>query len=381
MVQAKHAQHVGSLLRPPGVIEGFMRPMSGQQLSDEERQRLRVEIDEARRANVRELARLGFDASGGEADRLLYLGVLPQLFRPGTFSFAPDAATDLTWHDEEGRITRPEVTALKSAGIVGPLEPSGYHMLDSERFVLDEAGRLGDGVTTMVTIPSASHLAFGFRPGRTDRFHTFEQLFEVATPVLAAEAEALARAGFDVVQVDDPVSLQMGDPTIRAKVRDTGFDPDALLEHALRSDNQVMAAARSGGALSAVHLCNGNALSHRLADSGWDPIAPALFPNIAADLIKIEALDYMLDGWAALELVDPNTMVVLGLVSSKDPALEDPATVRRRIEDAAQHHPLENLALSPQCGFASHVLGNVLTIDDQWRKLELIRQIADEIWN
>ena len=377
----KHFQHVGSLLRPSGVVDGFMRPLVGQRLSEEQRQQLRTEIDQTRRANIEELARLGFDVSGGEADRLLYLGVLWQLFRPEAFSYEPDAVRDLTWHDDEGRVSRAEVMALKSAGIVGPLEPSGYHMLESEQFVLDEALRLGGAVTTMVTMPSASHLAFSYRPGRTDRFHTLQQIFQAATPVLAAEAQALAEAGFDIVQVDDPVSLQMGDPTVRAGLRDDGIDADLVLDLASDSNNQVLAAARRGGAVTAQHLCNGNALSHRLADTGWAPIAPKVFPNTAADIIKIEALDYMPEGWNTLELVDPGTMVVLGLISSKDPTPEDPAAVRSRVEAAARYHPLQHLALSPQCGFASHVLGNLITPDDQWRKLRLVRQIADEIWN
>jgi 5-methyltetrahydropteroyltriglutamate--homocysteine methyltransferase len=159
------------------------------------------------------------------------------------------------------------------------------------------------------------------------------------------------------------------------------IDPDVLLDESIRADNACFNAARRPGLTLAIHLCRGNNRSHWYAEGGYDAIAEKLFGTLAVDRFLLEYDDERSGTFEPLRFVPRGKIVVLGLISSKLPKLEDANQVIERINEAARHVPLENLALSPQCGFASTMEGNLLTEEDQWAKLQLVVNTARRVWN
>jgi 5-methyltetrahydropteroyltriglutamate--homocysteine methyltransferase len=234
-----------------------------------------------------------------------------------------------------------------------------------------------------ITLPSATQFpAIAYKRGISDRAYggPSEFLWDVVK-ILKAEVRALADAGVSYVQIDAPRYSYYMDPKWRDWIRtEMGQEPDAALDEAVRADNACLEGARRPGVTLAIHLCRGNNRSHWYAEGGYDPIAEKLFTSLQVDRFLLEYDDARSGTFEPLRFVPRGKAVVLGLVSSKVPALESAAAIRQRIEAAARHVPLENLALSPQCGFASTMEGNLLTEADQWAKLGLVVKVAREIW-
>jgi 5-methyltetrahydropteroyltriglutamate--homocysteine methyltransferase len=153
-----------------------------------------------------------------------------------------------------------------------------------------------------------------------------------------------------------------------------------MLTASLQADNACFAAARPAGVTLAIHLCRGNNRSHWYAEGGYDAIAERLFHELAVDRFLLEYDDERSGTFEPLRLVPKGKVVVLGLVSSKRPQLESKEDLLRRIHEAARFLPLDQLALSPQCGFASTMEGNLLTEEEQWAKLQLVVDVAREVW-
>jgi len=158
------------------------------------------------------------------------------------------------------------------------------------------------------------------------------------------------------------------------------IEPEALLDESIRADNACFEAARRPGVTLAMHLCRGNNRSHWYAEGGYDSIAEKLFNTMGVDRFLLEYDDARSGSFEPLRFVPPGKTVVLGLISSKRPDLESPDVVARRIDDASKYVPLDNLALSPQCGFGSTAEGNLLTEDEQWAKLRLVVGTARKVW-
>jgi 5-methyltetrahydropteroyltriglutamate--homocysteine methyltransferase len=157
-------------------------------------------------------------------------------------------------------------------------------------------------------------------------------------------------------------------------------DPERALDEAIRADNASLEGARRPGVLVGIHLCRGNNRSQWYAEGGYDPIAERIFNELAVDVFLLEYDSERAGTFEPLRFVPRDTGVVLGLVSSKLPQLESEDGLLRRIDEASRFVPLENLALSPQCGFASSLEGNLLTEDEQWRKLKLVADTARRVW-
>jgi 5-methyltetrahydropteroyltriglutamate--homocysteine methyltransferase len=160
-----------------------------------------------------------------------------------------------------------------------------------------------------------------------------------------------------------------------------GMDPEEALDEAIRADNACLEGARRAGVIIAMHLCRGNNRSQWYAEGGYDPIAEKLFTSLDVDAFLLEYESERAGTFEPLRFVPPDKAVVLGLVSSKQPDLESKDRLLKRIDEASRFIPLERLALSPQCGFASVAGGNLLTEDDQWRKLDLVVATAHKMWN
>jgi 5-methyltetrahydropteroyltriglutamate--homocysteine methyltransferase len=201
-------------------------------------------------------------------------------------------------------------------------------------------------------------------------------------PILKAEIAALVNEGVKYIQIDAPRYSYYIDPKWRNYVREEmGMDPDQALDEAISADNACLEGLRREGVTLAIHLCRGNNRSHWYAEGGYDPIAEKLFSRLNVDLFLLEYESERAGTFEPLRFVPDDKGVVLGLVSSKLPEPEPQDQLARRIEEAARYVPLENLALSPQCGFASSMEGNLLSEEEQWRKLRLVVETAHKVWD
>jgi 5-methyltetrahydropteroyltriglutamate--homocysteine methyltransferase len=234
-----------------------------------------------------------------------------------------------------------------------------------------------------VTLPSATQFpAIAYKRGISDRIYpTASEFLWDVVKILKGEVHALVDEGVSYIQIDAPRYSYYMDPKWREWIRtEMGQDPEAALDEAVRADNACLEGARRPGVTVAIHLCRGNNRSHWYAEGGYDAIAEKLFTSLQVDRFLLEYDDARSGTFEPLRLVPRGKAVVLGLVSSKLPALESAADLRQRIESAARYVPLDSLALSPQCGFASTMEGNLLTEADQWAKLGLVTRVAREVW-
>jgi 5-methyltetrahydropteroyltriglutamate--homocysteine methyltransferase len=234
-----------------------------------------------------------------------------------------------------------------------------------------------------MTLPGVmTRAATWYRPGITDRFYpTRDDLVYEIAGMLRNEVRALIEEGVSYIQLDSlRYVIQLSDEPTRQRLIASGEDVEALLDETIAVDNFVLQEARGAGATIALHMCRGNNRSAWRSQGGYEAIAEKAFSQLHVDRFLLEYDTERAGGFEPLRFVPNDKMVVLGLISSKDPRLESQDVLRRRIDEAARYVPLENLALSPQCGFASTAPGNQLTHDEQRRKLELVVETARQVW-
>jgi 5-methyltetrahydropteroyltriglutamate--homocysteine methyltransferase len=235
-----------------------------------------------------------------------------------------------------------------------------------------------------MTLPSATQFpAISYKRGVTDKVYPgHSALLWGIVEIMKKELARLAAEGVAYIQIDAPRYSYYMDPKWRDWIRtEMNSDPDTLLDEAIRADNACFAAARKPGVTLAIHLCRGNNRSHWYAEGGYDAIAEKLFTTMDVDRFLLEYDDERSGTFGPLRFIPRNKTVVLGLVSSKRPELENGDQLVERINEAARHFPLENMALSPQCGFASTMEGNLLTENEQWAKLHLVADTARRVWS
>jgi 5-methyltetrahydropteroyltriglutamate--homocysteine methyltransferase len=199
--------------------------------------------------------------------------------------------------------------------------------------------------------------------------------------VVAIERQMIAQlveAGCRYVQTDAPSYTAYVDPPSLEQMRARGEDPDANLQRSIAADNAILAGF--DGVTFGIHICRGNQRSMWHREGAYDAVAERLFASLRHRRLLLEYDTERAGSFEPLRFVPKNTLVVLGLVSTKVPRLEIADDLKRRIDEAARFHPLERLAISPQCGFASDIVGNLLSEDDQWRKLELVASVARDVW-
>ena len=234
-----------------------------------------------------------------------------------------------------------------------------------------------------ITLPTANQFpAIYYKRGITDKVYpTHSALLWDIVPVIKSEIQALVNEGVRYVQIDAPRYSYYIDPKWRNYIKnEMGLEPDQALDEAVRADNACLEGARRAGVILAIHLCRGNNRSQWYAEGGYDAIAEKLFGQLQVDAFLLEYESERAGSFEPLRFVPRGKTVVLGLVSSKLPQLESQDRLVRRIEEASKYVPLENLALSPQCGFASTMEGNLLSEDDQWAKLRLVVETARQVW-
>ncbi len=356
------ADQVGSLLRPAEIRQARARLERGEIDTEE----LRTVEDRCIREAVARQESLGLQVvTDGE-------------YRRGWWN-----------HDFLGKIDGVEIEldrkSYKFAGSDDPrytpkvrrkLRRTRPMMLDHFRYLSSVARN-----TPKFTMPSPSILYH--RGGRVaidrEAYPDLDQLWSDVGRVYREEIRDLAAAGCTYLQIDDTSFSFLCDEKFRASCRARGDDPDELPHMYARAVNAAIA-DRPPGMTIVMHTCRGNWKSTWLAEGGYDPVAQAVFKETNVDGWFLEYDSERSGNFEPLRFVPWGKKVVLGLVSTKTPALENKDELRRRIDQAARYVPLENLCVSPQCGFASSHHGNLITEDDQWRKLQLVVEVAREVW-
>jgi 5-methyltetrahydropteroyltriglutamate--homocysteine methyltransferase len=364
---AYRADHVGSLLRAPEILEARSAHVPAEQLrAIEDRHVDRV------LARQRELGFTLF--TDGELRRSNFMSDFTDAVEG--FDLAEGVARQ--WdEDRKGAATATAVSSIP--GIVSaPLRqrrPLTGHELPYLR-------AHAPGPIKM-TLPSATQFpAISFKYGITDKVYRDPfALLDAVTAIMTDDLKRLAGGGVSYLQIDAPRYSYFLDPKWCAWMKtELRVDTEAMLTASLRADNACFAAARQPGVTLAIHLCRGNNQSHWYAEGGYESIAERLFHELAVDRFLLEYDDERSGNFAPLKLVPKGKTVVLGLISSKRAELERREDLLRRIDEASKFLPLEQLALSPQCGFASTMEGNRLTEEDQWAKLKLVVDTAREVW-
>ena len=362
------ADHVGSLLRPPELKRARMDPQTT-------REQLKALED-----------RLILDALQWQKDAGLHIFTDGEFRRSGFMGdfydsvegFDEKAEIARTWKDGSSAGSRPK----SLAGIVVEKIRQTKRLSSHEVLFLKQHSP-GD---IKITLPTANQFpAIVFKKGMTERaYETRSELLWDIVPIIRSEITALVNDGVRYIQIDAPRYSYYIDPKWRSYVRvEMGMDPDQALDEAIRADNASLEEARriAGSDVTfAIHLCRGNHQSHWYAEGGYDPIAEKLFNTLNVDLFLLEYESERAGTFEPLRFVPANKGVVLGLVSSKVPQLESQDELIRRIHEAEEYVPLNNLALSPQCGFASSLEGNLLTEEDQRNKLRLVVKTAAVVW-
>jgi len=357
------ADHVGSFLRPAELLEA--------RAAGADPERLRAIED---RHIVRVLARqqeLGFDVfTDGELRRRNFMSD----FIDAVEGFDLGDAVSRSWKSGGTGVAVSSVTGVVTAKLRQLRRLTGHEL----PFLRSHS----PGAIKM-TLPTANQFpAISFKRGITDAsYPNHSALLWDIVPIMKAEISALVSDGISYLQIDAPRYSYYIDPKWCTYIKtEMGVEPDAALDEAIRADNTSLEGTRRSGVTLAIHLCRGNNRSQWYAEGGYDPIAEKLFSTLQVDRFLLEYDDERSGTFEPLRFVPRGKTVVLGLVSSKRPQLEGKRGLIRRIEQAARYVPLEHLALSPQCGFASTMEGNLLTEDDQWAKLQLVVETANEVW-
>ena len=365
--QRYRADQVGSFLRPKELIEarGAGNP-----------ERLREIEDQAILRVLAKQKELGFEIfTDGEFRRSNFMGDFTEAVEGIDYS----EGLARSWKTQ-GEDQRPPDTRMGPVRGIVVAKLRQIRPLTGHELPFMKKHSPGD---IKMTLPSATQFpAITFKHGVTDKFYKDHSalLWEIVE-IIKAEVAKLADEGVKYVQIDAPRYSYYMDPKWRQWIREyMRVEPDVALEDAIKADNACFQAARRPGITLGIHLCRGNSRSHWYAEGGYDPIAEKLFGTMDVDRFLLEYEDARSGTFEPLRFVPKGKIVVLGLISSKVAQIENGDEIVKRIHEAAKYVPLENLALSPQCGFASTLEGNLLSEDEQWAKLRLVVETARRVW-
>jgi 5-methyltetrahydropteroyltriglutamate--homocysteine methyltransferase len=361
------ADHVGSLLRPPALLRA-REEHAGGRISAEE---LRAAEDDAIADVVRMQEEVGLQsATDGEFRRTSWH--MDYIYQLGGITKAEENLTV--------RFTNPE----------GDIEFTSAALQVSDKVRLthtifgDHFRALEELVTTArpkLTIPSPNMVHYRGGPAAIDPsvYPDVEEFWSDLAGAYADEVARLGELGCTYLQFDDTSLAYLNDPRQREMVAQRGDDAEHLHLRYIKQINQALIRKPAGMTVT-THMCRGNFRSSWAAEGGYDFVAEALFTELGVDGFFLEYDDARSGGFEPLRFVPKGKMVVLGLVTTKRGELESPDQLKRRIDEASKFVPLEQLCLSPQCGFSSTVEGNVLTYEQEVAKLRLIVETARDVW-
>jgi len=347
------AEHIGSLLRPKKLLED------------------RAREDECILEAIRWQESLGLKVvTDGEFRRESWrLGFVSKV---AGFARADAVGNVDLQRDDAGNVMR-----IGSAPVaVTRIRRTGPIVADEVAFSLRNTKR-----TVKATIPAPSYLHYPRGRNCVDRdvYPELEQFFADVVDVYVQELHALHAAGGRYLQIDEVAQTLLCDQKLRDAVRARGDDAEKLIDLYIDLINRVVR-ERPAGMTVGVHMCRGNAMGRWVAEGGYERIAEKSFSRLDVDAFFLEFDTERAGGFEPLRFVPKGKRVVLGLVSTKTPALEDKNALKRRIDAAARFVPLENLSISPQCGFASHEKGSALGFAEQEAKMRLVVDLATEVW-
>ena len=364
-----HSDHVGSLLRPPELLgaredlaAGRIAPADFKQIEDRAVDAV-VSLQEAAGIEV---------VTDGEMRRLSFQSQMTEAV-DGFGRWDLDAFLWGEWHGVEGaedwRRERPV-----ELGVVGKLVRKRH--LSVEEFVYLRGRTRG---IPKITLPSPGLFVNFWSPELSrDAYPTLDGFLADVVQILREEVEELVRLGVVYIQIDAPHYPLLLDPKTRAFYESRGWTPAQYLDLGIALDNAVM--SDTPGVTFGFHLCRGNQNNRWLVEGDYEAIARPIFQDIRAHRLLLEYDDARSGSFAPLAHVPDDRMVVLGLVSTKRAALEDPDVLNRRIDEAARYMDKARLALSPQCGFATSIVGNDLSVADEAAKLRLVAETAARVW-
>ncbi len=368
------ADQVGSLLRPQKLKDARERLLgpqtADQNLGPHNDAELRAVEDACIRDVIAMQERVGLRAvTDGEFRRRSWW---LELVMNWGLSADRSGTTEMTWRNQGGA-----EQAFSRLWINAPIRWRESPIVRAFAFLKANTRRV-----PKVTMPApiVLHMFAGGDKGvRQGHYKDLDQFWDDVVQAYRQEIAALAAAGATYIQLDDTSIAFLCDPAYRAIVDDWGNDPDDLLAEYAERINQVVAGAPPDVTVT-LHQCRGNREGFWAAEGGYDPVADVLFNKVNVHGYFLEYDTARAGSFAPLRLLPKGKIVVLGLVSSKSPLLESADGLRRRIDEAAKFAPLDQLALSPQCGFASSIKGNPLTQADQERKLARIVEVATSVW-
>ena len=371
---AYRADHVGSLLRPANLIDAHVAAASGALPGDE---LARIE-DQAIRDAVKLQSDIGIDVlSDGEFRRKAWVGDFINRTDGFTRGQAP---LKLGWHTQGQSSDRTGAVPMPTGNII-----TG-RVTHRERFTAHEANFLRECATGRpykVTIPAASYIvARAFDPQTTLKVYSSraEVLADVAK-VIRNEIKALVDEGTPYIQIDNPHYPDYLMESIVSQWRAMGIDPEQALREDIEADNACLDGIDRSRTTFAMHFCRGNGgASGWHSEGSYEPVAEACFNGLKYDRLLLEYDSDRAGGFEPLRFIAKDMTAVLGLITTKAGELESPDSIFARIDAASKYVPLERLALSPQCGFASVLHGNPLTVEEEKRKLALVVSIARQVW-
>ncbi len=356
---------IGSLLRPEYLKEARQRLAAGE-ISDPGFKRIEDRaVDEAVDLQLRS----GVDViTDGEMRRYAFFGH----FVDAMEGFDKLGGKQITYRNGEG-----EKHSYARPVVVGPLKPRRHLCAEEFSYMRVRAG--GSGKTIKTTLINAQQAASYYEPEKSkDAYPTVDAYMADVVDILRREVEELIRLGCQYIQVDAPQYAALIDPEMRKMYEERGIDPDRTIDMCIERDNAIVEGFSE--ATFGVHLCRGNNQSKFYASGGYDFVAGKLFRKIRFDRFLLEYDDERSGGFEPLKEVPEDRTVVLGLVTTKTGLLESSEQLKARIREAERYIPRERLALSAQCGFASVIEGNLLTVEEEESKLRLIAETAGEVW-
>ena len=363
---AFRADQIGSLLRPEPLLEARDRFLDGQ-------------LDAKRLEEMEDAAILQALAKQKECNIDVYVdgefrrtGFMTN-FTDSVHGFESAVASAQSWRGDKGNRPSPNIRIVKDK-----LRFKNRMCAKDATFLKRHAPG-----PFKITLPSPSNFAMlcwqaevsaQAYPSRSDFIADMAGL-------IADEARMLAEEGVPYIHLDAPVYTHWADDKLVTKYRAAGIDLPRMLDDAIAADNRILDAAKKAGATTGFHLCRGNSMGRWMAEGGYDRLAERMFNEIRCDRWLLEYDSERAGTFDPLKYAPKDKMIVLGLVTTKTGALEKRDDIARRIEAAARFVPLDRLALSPQCGFASSGRGNPLSEDEQWAKLKLVTDVTQQIWS
>jgi len=368
------ADHVGSLLRPPELLEARSQHADGKITAE----RLR-EVEDESILKALELQRnSGVDiVTDGEYRRAGWSGPAPAGAIDGLTQVVGSPIRRIFDEWQGPNAEEANVAATQQRAQVAERKISKTRrFLDYDAEFLQKHA----GMDWKITMPGPMSMAGGmFEPEVTSQVYANHfALAEDLAEMLNDEIQDLIGQGISYVQLDSLHYVErVADKTVRQRMIDNGEDPEAYLDELIRLDNLALAGARGMANVTVgLHMCRGNNRSRWHAEGSYDPVAEKAFQQLNVDRFLLEYESERAGGFEPLRFLPRDKMVVLGIISSKLPELEAVDQLKRRIEEATKYVAIENLAVSPQCGFASTQFGNLLTWDEMRRKLELVAEVA-----